>query len=70
MTANSKYFHYGIAAALRDSNSREEILAYVGSNSGHGGFLNVMRSYEVNSEKDVCLKLFDHFVKFSSFLVN
>jgi hypothetical protein len=68
-TANSKYYHYGLAEALNRIDTREEILKYLYTNSGHGGFLNIMRAFEVNKDKDMCLKLFNQFIKFCKFLV-
>jgi len=69
MTSNSKYFHFGLAEALNNINTKEETLHYLHTESGHGGFLNIMRAYELNRDKDVCLKLFHHFLGFCKFLV-
>lgn len=71
MTSNSKYFHFGLAVALKDINTKEEMLNYLfDKTTGHGGFLNVMKSYEVNGNKEMCLKLFSRYLRFCDFLVN
>lgn len=69
MTANSKYFHLALAVALKDVNMKEETLKYLYDHTGYGGFVNLMRSYEINSEKDMCRLLFTHFKKMCKFLV-
>ncbi len=69
-TSNSRYLHFGLAASLNDINIHQETLEYLFHNSGHGGFLNVMRAFEINKDKDECLKLFKRYIKFCDFLVN
>lgn len=69
-TSNSKYLHYCVAAALADLRIKEEMLKYLSRYSGHGGFINIMKSYEVIGDKQMCIKLFNHFLKFCEFLVN
>lgn len=70
MTSNSRYFHFGLAAALKKVNTRHEAIKYLYEYSGHGGFVNVMKAYEVNGDREMCLDLFKHFLKFCDFLVN
>jgi len=59
----------GLAEALNNVNTKEDVLRYLYKDSGHGGFLNIMRAYEINRDKDTCLKLFHHFLQFCKFLV-
>ncbi len=68
-TSNSKYLYYCVAAALDDLKTREQMLEYLSRYSGHGGFINIMKSYEVLGDKQMCIKLFSHLYKFCKFLV-
>lgn len=68
---NSQYFHFGLASALSNVNTREEAMNYLfDKTTGHGGFINVMKSYEVIGERDICIKLFRRFIRICDFLVN
>ena len=68
---NSQYFHFGLASALNNVNTREEVMNYLfDKTTGHGGFINVMKSYEVIGERDICIKLFRRFIRICDFLVN
>ncbi len=69
-TSNSKYFHLPLAIALKDINTRRETLNYLFKNSGHGGFQNIIKSYEVIEDKNMCLSLFDRYIKFCKLIVN
>ena len=69
-TSNSKYFHLPLAIALKDINTRQEALNYLFKNSGHGGFQNIIKSYEVIEDKNMCLSLFDRYIKFCRLIVN
>lgn len=69
-TSNSEYFHYAIAAAFQNVNTKDEILKYLYQSSGHQGFLNIMKAYETNNDRDMCSKLFKEFFDFCDFLVN
>ncbi len=71
LTSNSKYFQFGLAAALENINTKEEMMGYLfDKTTGHGGFTNVMKSYEVIGNRDMCLKLFRRYLRFCDFLVN
>ena len=71
VTSNSKYFHFGLAAALENINTKEETMNYLfDKTTGHGGFVNVMKSYEVIGNREMCLKLFMRYLRFCDFLVN
>jgi len=70
MTSNSKYYHFGVAAALKNINTKKEILEYLYKYSGYEGFINIMKAYEVNMDKEMCIKLFDRFLKFCHLLVD
>ena len=69
-THNSKYFHFALAVALKNINTRQEILKYLFKNSGHGGFTNIMRAYEILGDKNMCLLLFNRFLRFCGLIVN
>ena len=69
-TSNSKYFHLGLAVALKNINTRQETLNYLFKNSGHGGFINIIKSYEVLGDKNMCLLLFNRYLKFCELIVN
>jgi hypothetical protein len=69
-TSNSQYYHFGLAEALKNLNTKKETLEYLSKYSGHGGFINIMKAYEVNKDKEMCLKLFDRFLKFCHLLVD
>lgn len=69
--SDSKYFHFGLGAALENINTKEKIMDYLFSKTtGHGGFVNVMKSYEVIGNREMCLKLFGRYLRFCDFLVN
>ncbi len=70
MRINSEYLHIGLAAALENIDTRQEALNYLSKNTGHGGFLNVIKAYEINKDKKMCLLLFERYLKFCDFLVN
>jgi hypothetical protein len=69
-TSNSKYLHFAVGAALRDPDTKDEMLKYLYSNTGYQGFLNVMRAYEVNGDQRMCQSLFKEYFSFCEFLVN
>ncbi len=70
-TSNSKHFHLGLATALGSINTREEALNYIfDKTTGHGGFVNVMKSYEIIGDRKMCLLLFRRYLRFCDFLVN
>ena len=69
-TINSKHFHFPLAIALENINTRQEALDYLFKNSGHEGFKNIMKSYEVINDKNMCLSLFNRYLKFCRLIVN
>lgn len=69
-TNNSEYFHLGLAIALKNIDTRQETLNYLFKNSGHGGFVNIMKAYEVLGDKNMCLLLFNRYLKFCKLLVD
>ena len=70
-TSNSKYFHFGLGVALENINTKEEIISYLfDKTTGHGGFVNVMKSYEVVGNREMCINLFRRYLRFCDFLVN
>lgn len=67
---NSQYFHLGVAVALDDINMKSEMLAYLfDKTTGHGGFVNLMKSYEIIGNRDMCIFLFKRFLRICKFLV-
>ncbi|WP_142348345.1 hypothetical protein [Bacillus toyonensis] len=68
-TSNTKYFHLAMAAALKSLDTRQETLNYLYEYSGHGGFVNVMKSYDVLEDKENCLSLFNRYIKFCELIV-
>lgn len=69
-TTNSDYLHFALAATLKNINTRRETFEYLSKNSGYGGFVNVMKAYEVNKDKKTCLALFERYFRFCDFLIN
>lgn len=69
-TANSKYYHLALAEWIKNLDTKKEVLEYLYKNSGHGGFVNIMKSYEAIWDKDMCLKLFERYLHFCKLIVN
>lgn len=69
-TSNSEYLHFGLAAALKNINTRQEILTYLYKNTGHDGFVNIMKAFEVNGDRKMCLSLFKRFLRFCALIVD
>ncbi len=42
---------------------------YLFDNTGHDGFINIMKAYEVNRDKEMCIKLFERFMAMCKLLV-
>ena len=71
MTSNSKYLYIGLGFSLENINTKEEIMQYLfDKTTGHDGFVNVIKSYGVIGDKEMCLKLFKRYLQFCDFLVN
>ncbi|CDQ21223.1 hypothetical protein [Halobacillus karajensis] len=69
MTANSSYLYKALAAALDNINTRQEILSYLYENSGHGGFINIMKAFELLEDKNTCLSIYKRAIKFCELIV-
>ncbi|PGV25934.1 hypothetical protein COD78_00140 [Bacillus cereus] len=69
-TANSRFFHLALAASLKNLDTKQETIDYLCEYSGHGGFVNVMKSYEFLEDKENCLSLFNRYIKFCELIVN
>jgi len=70
-SSNSDYFHFGLGYAIKNTNTKEEIMNYLfDGNTGYDAFFNIMKSYEYIGDKEMCVKLFEHYLKFCDFLVN
>ena len=65
----SKYFSYGVAAALKRNDTKVVMETYLLENGGHCSFLTMMNVYEAMNNKEMCLKLFQRYIKFCYFLV-
>lgn len=63
-------YHLALAAALKNLNTKNEMLEYLFGNSGYEGFLNMMKTYEVLRDQETCNRLFDRFKGFCDLLVN
>ncbi|GIL18595.1 MAG: hypothetical protein BroJett040_23460 [Oligoflexia bacterium] len=70
MTTNSRYMHFGLGAALKSPSARSEIFNYLKDSTGHGGFSNLIKSFGVNDDREMCLKLFRRYFNFCELLVN
>jgi hypothetical protein len=68
-SSNSKYFHMGLAVAISNIECKNEIFEYLATETGHGGFFNLIETYSVLNEKDICIQLFDHYLKFCELLI-
>lgn len=69
-SSNSKFYYLGLAAALGNINTKQETLEYLYKESGHAGFLHLIKSFAVLRDERMCLALFQRFLKLSNFLVN
>ncbi|AWD65400.1 hypothetical protein C2I28_10310 [Priestia megaterium] len=69
-TSNSQFLHYGLAAALKNANTRQEISNYLHEYSGHAGFANIIKAYEALNDRENCLLLFKRYLNFCDLLVN
>ncbi|MGA2587698.1 MAG: hypothetical protein ABSF88_11840 [Candidatus Aminicenantales bacterium] len=67
-TNNSPYFHYGLAFALSNINMKPEAVRHLYKNTGHGGFINMMKVYEVIGDKQMSNKLFNRYLQLCHFL--
>jgi hypothetical protein len=66
---NSSYFYMGLAVSISNIESRNEIFEYLATNTGHGGFANLIETYSVLKDKDMCISLFNSYLKFCDLLV-
>jgi GTPase SAR1 family protein len=64
------YYHFGLAAAIKNLNTRIELLNFLFEHSGYDGFLNVMKAYEALGDHVTCKLLFSRFYGFCNLLVN
>jgi hypothetical protein len=71
LTTHSKYLHFGVGAALKNINTKKEIMNHLfNCPKGMCGFIKIMKSYECIDEREMCLKLFKQYLRFCDFLVN
>ncbi len=68
-SSNSKYFHMGLAVAISNIECKSETFEYLATETGHGGFFNLIETYSVLNEKDICIQFFDHYLKFCELLI-
>ena len=57
-----------MAVALSDINIKPEIIRHLYKNTGHGGFNNMAKAYELIGDKDMCKALFERYIKLCHFL--
>jgi hypothetical protein len=69
MRSESKFLHYAVAAAIDNLNTKKEIIDYLSTESGHDGFVNTLKAYELLGDKTMCVILFKRFLKFCELLV-
>ena len=67
-TSNSRYFHIGVAIALSDINMKSEMIKHLYKNTGHGGFSNMAKAYELIGDKQMCIRLFQRYLQLCHFL--
>ena len=63
------HIHIGIAYALINANTSQEMLDYVYEKSGSLGFVNMIKVYAFNKDRERCDVLLKRFVKFCEFLI-
>jgi hypothetical protein len=68
-SSNSKYFHMGLAVAISNIECKSEIFEYLATETGHGGFFNLIETYSVLNEKEICIQLFERYLKFCELLI-
>lgn len=68
-TSNSNYYHLALSIVISNINTRQETLNYLYENSGYEWFKNVMKVYESLWDSNMCLRLFDRYLKFCDFIV-
>lgn len=67
---SNAYYHLALAAALKNLNSKTEMLTYLFYNTGYDGFVNLMKTYEALRDQEMCLTLYKRFYGFCDLLVN
>ncbi len=67
-TNNSPYFYLGVSEALKDLRMKNEIEKHLYRNTGHGGFVNMMKAYELTNDRVMCKKLFIRYLQLCHFL--
>ena len=68
-TGNSKYYYLAIQIWLKNINTKQETLNYLYNNSGYEWFKTIMYIYESLWDSEMCMKLFDRYLKFCDFIV-
>lgn len=62
-TENSKYFHIPLGISIKNVDTHQEIVEYLYKNTGHDGFINMIKAYEVIGDREMCRKLFIRFLQ-------
>lgn len=65
---NSKYMYYALAALLENPNTQTETYEYLFKNSGHSGFLELIKAFGVNGNTKKCVDLLDRYILFCELL--
>jgi hypothetical protein len=66
----NEYLHLGLAASLKNPDSNKETIQYLSENTGHGGFLNVIKAFEAIVDGRTCVLLFERYLRICNFLVS
>ncbi|MCF6777781.1 hypothetical protein L3V83_14520 [Thiotrichales bacterium 19X7-9] len=67
---NFKYLHFGLGYGLQNISMAEEIEAsLLHRDTGYGGFINIIKSYECINNHEMILSLFKRYLRFCEFLV-
>ncbi|MBI4087052.1 hypothetical protein HY416_03700 [Candidatus Kaiserbacteria bacterium] len=69
-TSNSRHLHIPLAIALGNPQMKPEALRHLHKNTGHGGFENMMKVYELLRDKEMARKVFVRYLQLCDFLSN
>jgi hypothetical protein len=67
---SNAYYHLALAAALKNLNSKTEMMNYLFYHTGYDGFVNLMKTFEALRDREMCLLIYNRFYGFCDLLVN
>ena len=67
---SNAYYHLALAAALKNLNSKTEMMNYLFYHTGYDGFVNLMKTFEALRDQEMCLLIYNRFYGFCDLLVN